>query len=92
MMSSEILAREMVHDVERFGGGEKADDAAVAEESQVPVIGHDVHGRVPGYLSRAGCAGPDVVHRADVAAVEADAGPRAEHGEPGGVVGFSEEG
>lgn len=82
----------MVDDVGGLGGGQEADGGAVAEEAEVAVIGDDVHGGVPRYLRRRRGPGPYVVHRADVAAVEADAWPRAEHAEPGGGVGLVEEG
>lgn len=69
-----------------FGGGEERGAAAVAEEAQVPVVGHDVDGSVPGDLAGCAAAGADVVDGADVAAVEADAGPELEHAFVGGVV------
>lgn len=69
-----------------LGGGEQADGGAVAEEAQVAVVGDDVDGgAAPGGLVGGCLARPDVVDGADVAAVEADAGPRPEHVPPGWV-------
>lgn len=86
------LAGQVVDDVGGLDGREQADGGAVAEEAQVPVVGDDVHGAGPGYLGDGGLARADVVVGADVAAVEADAGPEAEHLLPGGGVEAVEEG
>lgn len=77
------LFGEVRHDVDGLGRREEADDGAVAEEAQVAVIGHDVHGAVPRHLRGRGLAGPDVVVGADVAAVKADARSAPEHLLPG---------
>ena len=87
-----VLPGEVVDDLGGLGGGEQADGGAVAVEAQVPVIRHDVHGGVPGDLGRRRGPRADVVDCADVDAVEADARTGAEHVEPGGGVGFVEEG
>lgn len=80
------LAREVVHHVGGLGHRQEGDAGAVAEEAEVAVVGHDVHGAVPGRGVRRRLAGAHVVHRGDVAAAEADAGPEAEHALPGGGV------
>jgi len=87
-----ILPGEVVDDVGGLGGGEEAKGGAVAEEAQVAVVGDDVDGGVPRDLGGRRGAGADVVDGADVAAVEADARAGAEHAEPGGGVGFVEDG
>lgn len=74
-----VFLAEVVDDVDGFGGCEQRGAGAVAEEAQVAVVGDDVHGRVPGYLRGGRGSWSHVVHRADVAAVEAQARSRAEH-------------
>ena len=73
-----MLLSEVRHDVSGLGRGQQADGAAVAEKSQVPVVRHDQHRRVPRPVAAAG-ARPRVVHRADVAPAEAQAWALAEH-------------
>ena len=68
-----------MHDIDRLHGRQEADAGAVVEEAQVPVIGDDQDGTVPGGLRGRGGAGADVVHCADVAAGEAEAGAGVVH-------------
>ena len=68
-----------------LGGGEEGGAAAVAEETEVAVVGYDVDGSVPGDLGGGAAAGADVVDGADVAAVEAEARAELEHAFVGGV-------
>lgn len=74
-----------MHHVCGFGSGEEGGATAVAEEAEVAVVGYDVDGGVPGDLAGGAGAGADVVYRADVAAVEAEAGAQLEHAFVGGV-------
>lgn len=82
-----VFGREVVDDVGGLGGGEERGAAAVAEEAEVAVVGYDQDGGVPGCLRRGGRARANVVHRADVAAVETEAGAGLEHLPVGGVGG-----
>lgn len=75
--------------VDYLGGlrcGEKADDGAVAEEAQVPVVSDDVYwGATPGSLVSRHLTRADVVDSRDVAPVEAHAGTMAEQRLPGRI-------
>jgi hypothetical protein len=64
------LRREVVHDLGGLGGRDEADNAAVAEEAQVPVVRDDVYRAAPCDLRGRGLALADVIVRADVAPVE----------------------
>lgn len=77
---------QVVHDVGGLQRRQQADGGAVAEEAQVPVVRDDVNRRAaPGGLVGGRLPRAHVVDGADVAPVEADPGPPAEHGPPGGV-------
>lgn len=75
------VAREMGHDGARLRRGQQAHGAAVPEESEIAVVRDDVDGATtrPRDLVGRYLAHANIADGADVAAVEADARPRAEH-------------
>lgn len=79
MASVHVFLGEVVHHVCGLAGREQGCASSITEEPQVAVVGHDVDGGVPRDLAGGVAAGTDVVYRADVAAVEAEAGAVLEH-------------
>ena len=79
MVAVQVLLEEVVHHLDGFGRREERDAGSVAEEAQVPVVGHDVDRRVPRDTRRGGGSWAHVVDGGDVDACEAQAGEVVEH-------------
>lgn len=79
-----------MHDIQGFRRSQQTDAGAVPKEAQVAVVRDDQDGTVPCRLGCGGGAGPDVVHCADVAAGETEAGAGSVHGFVGRVEGWGE--
>lgn len=69
----------MVDYVDGFRGRQETDTGSIAEEAEVPVVSNYQYGTVPCDLRSRGGTRTDIVHRADVAAGEADSRTQVIH-------------
>ena len=79
MVGVHVFFCEVVDYLSWFCCGEKRGAGTVAEEAQIAVVCHDMDRCVECNLAGGVATGANVVHGADVAAIEAEAGPQVKH-------------